>query len=178
MSGNWKVELLTRRHDRQSFDCGVSELGEFLRRHARQNADKDISRTFVAVAPGSSRVVGYYTICAGAIDFEQLPSVSARGLPQYSVPTATLARLAVDRSEQGKGLGASLIYNALRRLQRLADEVGICAVTVDASDFSVRDFYLSFEFQPLLDDDLHLFLLMATIRKMNDGFPKEEADPG
>jgi hypothetical protein len=44
MSGGWKVESLTRQHDRQSFDCGVEELNEFLKKHARQNAEKDVSR--------------------------------------------------------------------------------------------------------------------------------------
>jgi GNAT superfamily N-acetyltransferase len=166
MSGGWKVESLTRQHDRHSFDCGVEELNEFLKKHARQNADKDVSRTYAAVAASPSRVVGFYTICAGSVDFEQLPLVAARGLPPYSVPTAVLARLAVDKSEQGKGLGASLIYDAIQRIQRVADEIGICAVTVNASDLDVRDFYLKFEFRPLLDDDLHLFLLMATIRKI------------
>jgi hypothetical protein len=104
MSGGWKVEPLTRRHDRQSFECGTAELDDFLQKHARQNADKDVSRTFVAVPPDSSRVLGYYSICAGSVDFEQLPPAAARGLPQYSLPTATLARLAVDTSDQGKGL--------------------------------------------------------------------------
>ena len=80
MSGGWKVESLTRQHDRQSFDCGIEELNEFVKKHARQNADKDVSRTYAAVAPSSSRVLGYYTICAGS----------------------------VDKSAQEKGLGASL----------------------------------------------------------------------
>jgi hypothetical protein len=58
------IELLTRRHDRQSFDCGVSGLNDFLKKHARQNAEDDVSRTFVAVFPPAMRVLGFYSICA------------------------------------------------------------------------------------------------------------------
>jgi GNAT superfamily N-acetyltransferase len=115
--------------------------------------------------PDSSRVLGYYSICTGSVDFEQLPPAAARGLPQYSLPTAILARLTVDKSKQGKGLGASIVYDSLQRIQHVADNIGICAVTVNASDLNVRDFYLKFEFRPLLDDDLHLFLFMLHFRR-------------
>jgi GNAT superfamily N-acetyltransferase len=165
MNAGWKVESLTRGHQRESFDCGGGELNDFVKKFARQNADKDVNRTYVAVRPPSPGVLGFYSICAGSVEFEQLPSAAASGLPPYSIPTATLARLAVDKSEQGKGLGASLIFDAIQRIRRLADEIGICAVTVNASDSYVRDFYLKFEFKPLLDDELHLFLFMATIRR-------------
>ena len=61
------IELLSRRHDRQSFDCGVASLNDFLKKHARQNAEEDISRTYVAICPPSLRILGFYTICGGSV---------------------------------------------------------------------------------------------------------------
>jgi GNAT superfamily N-acetyltransferase len=169
VTDDWAIELLSRRHDRTAFDCGVAALDDFLKKHARQNAEQDVSRTYAAARPPSSAVLGFYSICADSIDLEDLPRGAARGLPRYSVPTAKLARLAVDRSAQGKGVGGGLLTDALARIARLADEIGICAVTVDAKAAEVRDFYLKFGFEPLLDDELHLFMFVRTIRQMDLG---------
>lgn len=166
MNGGWKIELLARDHERQPFDCGQASLNDFLKKHARQNAEKDVSRTYVLTLPPSPRVFGCYTICSGALRWEDLPTEAAKGLPKYPVPVVILARLAVDISQQGKRLGGDLLIDALRRIQRLAGEVGICAVVVDAIDERALNFYLKFGFQPLLDDELHLFMLLKTIRAL------------
>ena len=75
-----------------------------------------------------------------------------------------LGRLAVGRSEQGKGLGASLLQDALLRAQQAADTVGVRAVLVQAIDAKARDFYLRFGFSPSPIDDLRLMLLMKDLR--------------
>lgn len=166
MTGGWQIELLARRHDRRSFDCGMASLNEFLSLRARQNAEEDISRTYVAIRPASVRVCGFYTICSGSVERQSMPAEAAKRLPKYPVPAVRLARLAVDILHQGQGLGGDLVLDVLQRVQRLADEVGIRAVIVDALDERARRFYLRFGFQSLLDDDLHLFLPMATIRQL------------
>jgi ribosomal protein S18 acetylase RimI-like enzyme len=167
MTGPVVIERLARSHDRQSFDCGVRSLNEFLQKHARQNAEEDVSRTYVAISIASSPVLGFYTICSGSVEREHMPDATAKRLPRYPVPVINLARLAVDVSQQGLGLGRNLVVDALRRVQRIAEEVGIRAVTVDAIDDRARHFYEKFGFEPLLDDRLHLFLQMSAIRKLN-----------
>src|SRR5208283_3641608 len=117
------IELLARRHDRQSFDCRVASLNDFLKKHARQNAEEDVSRTYVALFPPSLQVLGFYTICGGSVEREDMPVAAAKRLPHYPIPVVNLARLAVDVSQQGQGLGGDLIVDALRRIQRFADEV-------------------------------------------------------
>jgi GNAT superfamily N-acetyltransferase len=167
MTGGWKIEPLSRQHDRQSFDCGEAELNDFLRKQARQNAEKDFSRTYVLVRPPSLRITGFYTVCSGSVRLEDVPAAAAKGLPRYPVPVMVLARLAVDVARQGQGLGGDLLIDALRRATRLSDEVGVAAVTVDAMNQRARDFYMKFGFQPLLDDDLHLFVFLKTIRALS-----------
>lgn len=158
------IEPLSKHHDRASFDCGEESLNTYLRRHARQNDERGLSRTFVAVEDeGGCAILGYYTLSNGSVSFEHLP---AERLPRYPVPTVLVARLAVDKSQQGRGLGKVLLLDALRRSERVSQEVGIFAVEVVALHEDARRFYLKYGFQPLEDDRLHLYLTLKAIRKL------------
>ncbi len=165
MSG-WGIERIRKSHQRTGFRCGTAALDDFLSRHARQNDAAGIGRTFVAIKPGQSAVCGYYTLAAGGVCFDELPLDQARRLPRYPVPVVVLARLAVDSSAQGQGLGRYLLMDALKRSLSLAEGLGIFAVAVSAKDEAARAFYLRYGFQRLKDDRLHLFLAMTTIRKI------------
>ena len=164
----WTIEALRKGHDRKSFDCGVPELNEYLRRFARQNEAAGISQHFVALgSPGSHDVYGYYALSAGAVAFDHVPQDLRKRLPRYPVPVAHLGRLAVDRSAAGQGLGEHLLMDALARTLRAADEIGIHAVEVVAINDAARAFYLKYGFHPLKDDRHHLYLPMSTVKKLN-----------
>ena len=87
----------------------------------------------------------------------------AKGLGQCPVPIILLARLAVDRSEQGKGLGGALLKDAILCAAQAADLVGCRAVLVHAKDQSAQAFYRRFGFEPSPVDEFHLYLLMKDI---------------
>ncbi len=163
--GDWQVERLDPTHERGGFSCGKPALDEFLRNLVRQYEKRNLGRTYAAVSPGEKRVLGYYTLAAGSIAFEKVPTSGSRKLPKYPVPVVLLARLAVDRSVQGRGLGATLLTDALARSLSLADEVGLHAVEVDAIDDDAKSFSEKYGFVPLLDAPRHLYLTIATIRK-------------
>lgn len=156
------IETLSSTHDRNAFDCGESSLNTYLRQYARQNDEKGLGRTYVAVEPDQTRIAGYYTISTGAFTFEQVPEK----LPRYPIPVVHLGRLAVDLSSQGKGLGELLLIDALKRATLAAEQLGIYAVEVRALNDSARRFYLKYGFIPLLDDERHLYLSMKAIRKL------------
>jgi ribosomal protein S18 acetylase RimI-like enzyme len=160
------VQLLSQRHNRDSFDCGELALNEFRRRHARQNQARGVSRTFVAVREGEWDVVGFYSLAAGAVAFEALPDDLRRRLPRYPVPVAHLARLATCRSVRGQGLGEALLFDALVRTLRVADEIGVVAIDVWAKTDRARAYYERYGFQPVADSDLHLYLPLETVRKV------------
>ena len=122
-------------------------------------------KTFVAVSDGEKRVIGYYTLAAGAVLFEHLPTEASRKLPKHPVPVILLARLAVDQSVQGKRLGEGLLLDALQRSLDLSGNLGAHAVEVDALGDSAVAFYIKYGFAPLLDNPKHLYLPMATIEK-------------
>lgn len=161
---DWRIERLGKNHDRGGFDCGKAPLDDFLRGLVSQYEKRNLGRTYVAGRPGEKRVLGYYTLASGAISFQNLPADAARKLPRHPVPVILLARLAVDRSAQGSGLGRALLVDALKRSLGLGDRLGIHAVEVDAIDAAAKAFYEKFGFVPLLDHAFHLYLPMATIK--------------
>lgn len=156
------IEPLTSKHDRNSFDCGEPSLNTYLKQYARQNDEKGLGRTYVAVEPGQTRIEGYYTISTGAVTFEQVPEK----LPKYPIPVVHLGRLAVDLRSQGKALGELLLIDALKRAAQASEQLGIYAVEVRALNENARRFYLKYGFTSLLDDEMHLYLPMRTIRKL------------
>lgn len=159
----WTVEPFDTHHNRSGFSCGRSALDDFIRSRVSQYEKRRLGKTFVAVPPGERRVIGYYTLAAGAVAFEHLPTGASRKLPKHPVPVVLLARLAVDRSAQGKGLGEGLLVDALQRAVRLSAGLGVHAVAVDALDDTAAAFYRRYGFAPLLDDPLHLYLPIATV---------------
>jgi len=160
----WREEPLARRHDRQGFDCGSSDLNEYLRRYARQNHDSGGAKTFVAVPPDApSAVLGYYSISPGAIDFARVPATLTRKLGRYEVPVFRLGRLAVSLSVQGCGLGADLLLAAGERALAVATEVGGVALAIDAKDARAAGWYERFGALRLLDDPLRLVLPLGTV---------------
>ena len=156
-----RVLSLTGDHDRQGFDCGRSELNDWLRQVARQHQDKGLSKTFVAVqeeAPAS--ICGYYALTLTEIDHRHLPDVLRKKLPQR-IPGIRLGRLAVDQRYQGKKLGELLLVDALMRAQRIHQEAGVVGLFVDALDESAAGFYRHFGFLPAPDNPLMLVFPVA-----------------
>ncbi len=73
-------EPINSHHDRNQFSSGEGGLDDYLRRYARQKDTRNIARVFVAV-DDTERVLGFYTLSAAKINFEELPSRIARRLP-------------------------------------------------------------------------------------------------
>ncbi len=161
---DWREEPIGRHHDRKSFDCGSPALNEYLDRYARQNHESGGAKTFVAVSPAApARVLGFYSISPGSIEFARVPASLTKKLGRYDVPVFRLGRLAVDRSVQGRGLGSDLLLAAAERALAVAAEVGGVALAIDAKDERAARWYERFGALALLDDPLKLILPLAVI---------------
>lgn len=162
---DWREEPIGRSHDRKAFDCGTSELNEYLRRHARQNHEGGGSKSFVAVAPTSPEtILGYYSISPASIAFAKVPPALTKGLGRYEVAVYRLARLAVALPLQGRGLGGDLLLAAGARALTVAAQVGGVALAIDAKDEKAARWYERFGAMPLLDSSpLSLILPFRTI---------------
>jgi len=148
-------------HERASFDCGSDPLNDYLCKFALQNHQNRSARTYVALR--ATKVVGYYTLAAGSVARADTPDRVAKGLANHPVPVILLARLAVDRTEQGRGLGKGLLKDALLRVAQAADLIGCRALLVHAKDETAKAFYEKFGFIPSPTHELHLFLLVKDI---------------
>jgi ribosomal protein S18 acetylase RimI-like enzyme len=161
---NFVFEKLGRQFDRESFDCGVDSLNDFLKRYALQNLKKNLGVTIVAVGEEDRRkILGYYTVSMAQVSFKQLPIDLSGSIPRYPVPAMRIGRLAVDRRVKGMGLGEELLRDALFRALDLSLEVGTCVVLVDSIDAQAKRFYERYGFVSLLDMPLSLVLPMKTI---------------
>jgi len=157
------ITSLERQHDRSDFNCGDPALNTFLQRFARQQSDKDFSRTYVATMAGNNKIEGYYAISSASIDFTNWPA--GLRLPRYPVPVVLLGRLAVDARAQGQGVGQALLQHAMQIALVTSEKIGVYAIVVDAKDEAATAFYARYGFQCFADQTLRLFLTTAIIRR-------------
>lgn len=158
-------DKLTAQHELSDFDCGAPELTEWLQRYALQNQHAGNAATYVARR--SDRVVGYYALATCGVEKAQAPDRIKKGGVPAHVPCLLLARLAVDKQEQGGGIGRGLLTDALRRAVNVSEQVGVRALLIHARDDAARDFYLHHgEFVSSPTDPLHLFLLLSHVKKV------------
>ena len=160
------VEPLGAHHDRASFSCGEPSLDRYIRRQARQDARRRVARVFVASGEPPGRVAGYYTLSAASFEKDDLPAEVARRLPHYPVPAAVIGRLAVDLRSQGSGLGEVLLLDAIRRVVRAGDTIGVYAVVVDALHDRAGAFYERYGFLPFPSRPLRLYLPLRTFEQL------------
>jgi GNAT superfamily N-acetyltransferase len=161
----WHEEPISKRHNREAFDCGDTALNDFLRRHARQTHEQGGAKTFLAVRnDDASLVLGFYSLSPASVEFPRAPAVVKRGLARHDVPVFRLGRLAVDQSMQGRGLGGQLLLSAGRRCLRASQDVGGVALLIDAKNDGVANWYASYGALPLLDTPLSLLLPLTTIQ--------------
>ncbi len=159
----WHEEPINKKHDREAFDCRDETLNEFLRRYARKSHERGGAKTFLAISDTDKSVLGFYSLSPASVDYARTPEIVRRGLARHDVPGFRLARLAVDRNWQGRGLGGQLLLAAGRHCLLAAAEVGGVVLVIDAKNKRVAGWYASYGAVPLLDAPLTLLLPLATI---------------
>jgi len=157
-----RLERLDQHHDLSGFHCGNDDLDDWLHRHALAAQQMDSARTFVLVRRG--RVVGYFSLTMGSVLRADAPAKLVRGLPAYPVGMVLLARLAVAQTEQGTGLGALLLAEALRKAVAAGEAAAARLVVVDAIDDDAVRFYERFGFIPAPEDTRRLYRRLKDIR--------------
>jgi len=135
-------------------------LNEFLRRYARKSHDRGGAKTFLAIDNADSKtILGLYSLSPVSVEYARTPEIVRQGLSRHDVPGFRLARLAVDRRFQARGIGGQLLLAAGRRCLLAAAEVGGVVLVIDAKNESVARWYASYGAVPLLDSPLSLLPL-------------------
>jgi ribosomal protein S18 acetylase RimI-like enzyme len=162
-----KIELLTKSHDRDGFDCGSEPLNLFLKQTARQHAERGISRTFVLVDEGASApkpIIGFFSLNLCQIKSELLSADEARKLPR-DVSGIRLGRLAVATKYQRQGIGKTLLVAAMGKFIEIFNTAGGIGLFLDAKDQEAKRYYEQFGFVALPSNELELFLPVKTIQE-------------
>lgn len=146
----------------QSFDCGEEKLNIFLHSFAKQNDARGLGRTFLLIE--NDEVIGFYTLSSAQIEFGSLPVGLSKRLPRYPLPAIRIARLAVNKSHQGKGCGATLLRHAFKRIVLAAVNAGVAFVLVDAKD-QATSFYEHYGFVRLEKEGNTFVLPIETVLK-------------
>lgn len=163
MTTGFRIEKLRRDHPVDGFACGREELDRFLIRYAFGNQQANASQSYLGLH--GAEVIGYYSLVVGEVAYADAPERLTKGLARHPVPIMLLARLAVGAGWQGRGIGAGLLKDAMRRTLQAAEIGGIRAFAVHAKDAPARRFYEHFAFAPSPTDPLHLFLLVKDLRR-------------
>ncbi len=153
----YRIEKLSRQHGLESFDCGVPQLNTFLARHAMANQTANASQTYVGLK--ENQVIGFYSLAAAEVKFEDAPERLRKGLARHPVPCILLARLGIDLSHQGLGAGSGLLKDAFRKTHLLAEIAGARALVVHAKDEKAKAFYQRYGLADGLVNPLHLYAL-------------------
>ena len=161
-----RIERLGAHHDLTIFQSRNSDLDGWLRRHALAVQEMDSARTFLLV--DGKGIVGYFSLTMGWVLRTDAPAKLVRGLPAYPVGMVLMARLAIDAGEQGKGLGALLLADALRKAVVAGEGAAARLVVVDAVDEEAAHFYARHGFLPAPQEPLRLCREMRDIRASLD----------
>ena len=153
-----------RHHDVSAFDCGSEGQTRWLRQIARSAQLAGTARVYVAIE-GHNRVVGYHALAAASVSHDDAPPALLKSAGRSPIPVVLLARLGVDLTAQGKGLGAALVKDAVLRAVQAADIIGARALLIHVESERARAFYQHLaELDESPTDPLHLILLLSEIR--------------
>jgi GNAT superfamily N-acetyltransferase len=145
-------------HELVNFDSGEPSLDEWLKKRALKNQASGVSRCFVLC--NDNKVIGYYSLSAGAIRHESTPKTMRRNMAN-PLPILLLGRLAIDRNYHNKGLGSALLRDAMIRAVSVAGDAGVFAILVHALSEQAKRFYMSRGF---IESPLQAMTLIMTLK--------------
>jgi GNAT superfamily N-acetyltransferase len=137
-----EIRELNKKDDRSTFNCGDDTLNLYFKKYAGQNQFRHhIGVTYVAVVDDT--LAGFATVSPASVDADTLPN--GKKLPFFPVPVLRIARLAVEVSYQGRGIGKALLRFCFELAEKLRDEYGCVGLVVDAKREAIS-FYDQFGF--------------------------------
>lgn len=166
MTGYSQPRPIRADDDLTTFDCGEQSLNDYLRRRAFKNDQGGASRCYVTLREG--RVVGYYALAMTSIQLASAPGNVRRNMPD-PIPAILLSRLATDLKEQGRGLGANLLRDAITKAVEASRIIGARCILVHALTDSAANLYEHFDFVASPTDPYHLLLLMKDAETLLNG---------
>ena len=162
-----KIEAFdSAKHYRTDFYCGQVSLDNYIRKQASQDVKRKVSTVFVLIDDIDPKlnILGYYTLSSYTVEIENLDQSFAKNLPRYpQLPATLLGRLAIDYQHKGKGFGAVILFDALKKAIAVSKQVASLAVIAEALDDNAINFYMKYGFQKFNNNSMKLYLPMKAI---------------
>ncbi|MDR5700209.1 GNAT family N-acetyltransferase [Agromyces aerolatus] len=146
--------------DRAGFMSAEPSLNEWLARRALRNEKAGNSRTFVSIERGSRVVAGYYCLSSCSLIRDDAPSQMQRNAPD-PIPGILIGRLAVDSRFEGRGLGRSLLQDAVLKGIQASRLIVAQAFIVHALSASAVSFYAKYGFELMPGSERAMYLRVA-----------------
>lgn len=140
-----RIEEISQKHDRKTFDCGIKELNQFLQQQARQKTKRNIAKTYVACLESSpTTIIGYYTLTGYSVitppEFKQYKNYP------HPLNAVKLARLAVNLTNQNQRIGEKLLVDAIYKTVLVSQQISAIGLFVDPRVPEVIPFYQQYGF--------------------------------
>ena len=161
------IEPLDRqKHDRAVFSCGVASIDNYIAKSAAKHQDENVTRVRVACIDATLVIAGFYALNSHAIDVTSLPEAERKRLPHYpTTPAVYLSMIAVHKEFQDRGVGQFLLADALRRVEKVSEEIGTRFIVLDALNESAAKLYARIGFIALPSAPGRMILNIAKISK-------------
>ncbi len=157
-----EIQSYNRKFKREKFDCGKEPLNNYIQRNVTKDVKNGACTCFV-ILNNSDHVIGYYTLSAESIPKSDAPSDFQKKIKYEYIPVILLGRLAIDKSQFGKGYGKLLLIDSMKRSLEVAKkQIGAVAVIVDPIDEEAIAFYSKYGFT-LLPSSGRMFMSMNKI---------------
>lgn len=167
MTDPYRVELLTRTHDRTAFASGEPQIDDWFRQQAGQASRRGTATVHVMLDIVTNAVIGFYSLSNFAVLAADLPTELGRGLPdRLPLPAHLIGQLGIDARQQGKGYGRTLLFDALRCAYRTTADSASVAVIVHALSPQVAAWYARYNFLPFPAHPLSLCLPMKDLARI------------
>ncbi len=134
------------KHDVSNFDCGHTDLNDFIRVDCPLYISQRLS--FTKLAFFEKEIVGYITLSADSIALHitvrewLFPSITVK-----HVPALKIGRLGIANKFKGRNVGTALIKYSVGVAYRMSDDLGVgCRFLTVDSDKSAVPFYAKMGF--------------------------------
>lgn len=155
------IEPLNISHRLEGFDSGKPAIDKWFRERSLQASLSNSAKTFVLIH--DDEVIAFYSLTVGEIVNAEASARLKAGMSNLSIPVLLLARMAVHKDFHGRGIGKSLLRDAILRTFAISQNAGVRALTTHPVDDGARQFYLKFGFSenPHRPNELYLLLKEA-----------------
>ena len=127
---------LTKRQNLASFESTNTDLNDFLKIDALVDQEWLVSKTYLCCWKKS--ITGYITLVTDTLEVKVVDEQDGiKGYPYHKYPCVRIARLAVDKTFERRGIGKFLMLAAIGMAIDVSSKIGCRYITVDSKPESV-----------------------------------------